>query len=58
MSLLFGGYERCHNEEEVIERIRYNKEADPEYSSSSVFCAKGQGYTVSWKEAEEKMHCL
>ncbi|MGG0453260.1 translation factor GTPase family protein [Priestia megaterium] len=58
MSLLFGGYERCHNEEEVIEQIRYNKEADPEYSSSSVFCAKGQGYTVPWKEAEEKMHCL
>ncbi|WP_394548445.1 GTP-binding protein [Priestia aryabhattai] len=58
MSLLFGGYERCHNEEEVIERIRYNKEADPEYSSSSVFCTKGQGYTVPWKEAEEKMHCL
>lgn len=58
LSLTFAGYERCHNEQEVIERIGYNKEADPEYTSSSIFCAKGQGYTVPWNEAEGKMHCL
>lgn len=58
LSLTFAGYERCHNEQEVIERIGYNKDADPEYTSSSIFCAKGQGYTVPWNEAEGKMHCL
>lgn len=58
LNLVFGGYERCHNEEEVIRRIAYDKEADPEYSSSSIFCAKGKGYTVPWERAEEEMHCL
>ena len=58
LSLLFGGYDRCHNEEQVIERIGYNKEADPEYSSTSIFCAKGKGYPVPWKEARDAMHCL
>ncbi|WP_019413740.1 translation factor GTPase family protein [Paenisporosarcina sp. TG20] len=58
MNLIFSGYEKCHNVEEVIERIAYNKNADPNYSSSSVFCQKGKGYTVSWELAEAKMHCL
>ncbi|QBP40321.1 GTP-binding protein [Paenisporosarcina antarctica] len=57
LNLVFGGYDRCHNEEQVIERIAYNKNADSEYSSSSVFCSKGKGYTVSWEQAEAKMHC-
>ncbi|HYK71614.1 MAG TPA: translation factor GTPase family protein [Pseudoneobacillus sp.] len=58
ISLVFAGYNRCHNEKEVIDRMGYNKNADPEYTSSSIFCAKGQGYTVPWDEAEGKMHCL
>lgn len=56
--LLFSGYERCHNEKEVIERIGYNKNADPEYTSTSIFCSKGQGYSVPWDEAEKEMHAL
>lgn len=55
---VFGGYDRCHNEREVIERKNYRKDADPLYSSSSIFCAKGHGYTVPWDEAEAKMHLL
>lgn len=55
---VFGGYGRCHNPEEVIERLGYRKEADPLYTSSSIFCAKGAGYSVPWKEAEAKMHLL
>ncbi|MGE8206507.1 GTP-binding protein [Heyndrickxia sp. NPDC080065] len=58
INLVFGGYHRCHNEDEVIERIAYNKNADPEYTSSSIFCSKGQGYTVPWDEADSMMHCL
>lgn len=58
LSLKFGGYGRCHNEQEIIEKIGYNKNADPEYTSSSIFCAKGSGYTVPWDEAEAKMHAL
>ncbi|MFD2329004.1 GTP-binding protein [Cohnella sp. GCM10020058] len=54
----FGGYEECHNAQEVIERKGYRKDADPLYTSSSIFCAKGSGYTVPWQEAEAKMHLL
>jgi ribosomal protection tetracycline resistance protein len=58
IQLVFAGYNRCHNEQEVINKIGYNKNADPEYSSSSIFCSKGQGYSVEWNEVEEKMHCI
>lgn len=57
ISLVFGGYDRCHNEEEVIERKSYNKNADAQYTSSSIFCSKGQAYAVTWDKAESEMHC-
>lgn len=56
--LSFAGYDRCHNEQDVIERKAYRKDADPLYTSSSIFCAKGSGYSVPWDEAEAKMHLL
>ncbi|WP_155591021.1 elongation factor G [Lysinibacillus cavernae] len=55
--LQFDGYDVCHNAEEVMAQIGYEKNADPEYSSSSIFCAKGKGYTVPWHEAQAAMHC-
>jgi len=58
LSLTFAGYFPCHNEQEVIDRLGYDKNADPAYTSSSIFCAKGAGFTVPWEEAEEMMHCL
>ncbi|MFC4560206.1 GTP-binding protein [Virgibacillus kekensis] len=56
MSLRFEGYDRCHNEDDVISKIDYDKNADPEYTSTSIFCTKGKGYKVPWDEAEEAMH--
>ncbi len=58
ISLKFGGYKLCHNSQEVIKNSNYNKNKDPEYSSSSIFCAKGKGYTVPWDRAENEMHLL
>lgn len=58
LSLMYGGYDVCHNSEEVIERIGYNKDADPEYTSSSIFCAKRVGYSVKGDEVVNYMHCL
>ena len=58
INLTFAGYGRCHNEKEVINRFGYDKNADFTYTSSSIFCSKGQAYTVAWDEAEENMHCL
>jgi ribosomal protection tetracycline resistance protein len=57
LNLVVSGYYPCHNPKEVMERINYNKDADPEYTSSSIFCSKGQGYSVPWAEAESEMHC-
>lgn len=58
LSLQFGGYDRCHNTEQVIETIGYDKNADPEYTSISIFLLHGKGYQVPWEEAREAMHCL
>ncbi|WP_243450288.1 hypothetical protein [Desulfosporosinus sp. Sb-LF] len=52
ISLSFGGYERCHNEDEIIQQRGYRKDADPSYSSSSVFCSKGQTYVVPLTESD------
>ena len=57
VSLIFDGYDVCHNTEEVIEKIGYDKNADIEYSSSSIFCSKGQGFVVHWDKVEEYIHC-
>ena len=56
--MINNGYKRCHNEEEVINEINYDKNADIEYTSSSVFCHKGQGYIVPWDKVKEEIHCL
>lgn len=58
ISLIFDGYDTCHNQAEVIEKSHYNKDADPEYTSNSIFCAKGAGFTVESDKVEEYMHCL
>lgn len=58
LSFVFSGYDICHNTEEIIEKVSYDKEADTEYTSSSIFCIRGAGYSVPWHEAKEKMHCL
>jgi small GTP-binding protein len=57
ISLIYDGYDICHNSEEVIENKGYNKNADIEYTSTSVFCSHGQGYLVPWDKADEAMHC-
>jgi len=58
LSLKVAGYDNCHNTEDVIKRKGYIKNTDSQYTSSSIFCSKGQGYTIAWDKAEDKMHCL
>lgn len=57
INLRFIGYDICHNTKDIIDKFSYNKDTDPEYSSSSVFCSKGQAYTVMWDKADNEMHC-
>lgn len=58
LSLKFCGYYKCHNEEEIIKKIDYDKDADINYTSNSIFCSKGQAYLVKGKDAKDYMHCL
>ena len=57
INLIYDGYDICHNSEEVIENKGYNKNADIEYTSTSVFCSHGQGYLVPWNKGDSTMHC-
>ena len=51
-----GGYEPCHNAEEVIASAGYDSEADLANPTGSVFCAHGAGFVVPWDEVENYMH--
>ena len=50
------GYAACHNAEEVMAAAGYDPEADLENPPSSVFCAHGAGFVVSWDQVEDYMH--
>ena len=55
---IFDGYDVCHNKSEVIFNKGYDKDSDIEYTSNSIFCLKGESYTIKGKDAKEFMHCL
>ncbi|MBE5942882.1 MAG: GTP-binding protein [Lachnospiraceae bacterium] len=50
------GYEICHNQEEVIDKIAYDAETDISNPSSSVFCSHGAGFIVPWYQVKDYMH--
>ncbi|OFI06604.1 tetracycline resistance protein TetM [Clostridium acetireducens DSM 10703] len=58
INFIFDGYDICHNEEEVIKKINYDKNSDIDYTSTSIFCSKGQGFLIKSENVEEYMHCL
>ncbi len=56
ISMVWGGYEECHNQEEVTAERGYDKGGDKENPSSSVFCSHGAGFVVNWNEVEHYIH--
>lgn len=52
----FSGYGECPNQEEVVEKLGYDPEADLYNSPDSVFCAQGAGFSVKWCDVEKYMH--
>lgn len=56
LSLSLGGYQKCHNQEEIVKQSGYNPEADFENPSSSVFCSHGAGFNVPWNEVNDYRH--
>ena len=57
ISFIYDGYEECHNSEEVLINKNYDKDSDKIYTSNSIFCSKGQSYTVKGKDVKNHMHC-
>ena len=56
LSLFPCGYDRCHNEEEVISKISYNPLKDLDNPPGSVFCSHGSGFLVPWDQVDEYAH--
>ncbi|MGO2265569.1 GTP-binding protein [Vagococcus salmoninarum] len=56
MTLSYFDYLPCHNREEVIARIAYEKDRDLEYTSSSVFLKGPAGFEVKWFDVEKHLH--
>lgn len=50
------GYAPCKNQDEVVQNIGYDPEADLENPTGSVFCAHGAGFVVPWDQVEAYMH--
>lgn len=56
LSCTLKGYYPCYNQEEVVEAVGYDPEADLENPTGSVFCAHGAGFVVNWDQVEDYMH--
>lgn len=56
LSCTLKGYYPCHNQEEIVEAVGYDPEADLENPTGSVFCAHGAGFVVNWDQVEDYMH--
>ena len=50
------GYEVCAKQQEVVDALAYDVDADLENSADSVFCSHGAGFVVPWYEVEDHMH--
>lgn len=52
MSLRVAGYEPCHQTGAVVEQRNYNKNADPAYSSASIFVPRVRGMPCPGKRPD------
>ncbi|MBP1924529.1 small GTP-binding protein [Sedimentibacter acidaminivorans] len=53
ISLVFDGYDVCHNQCEIIEKYNYDNTSDPEFTSNSIYCNKGNVYSIPGNDAED-----
>ncbi len=56
LSCALGGYEACHNAQEVIASLAYDPEGDLDNSPDSIFCAHGAGFPVKWDQVPACAH--
>ena len=46
------GYQRAHNEAEVLAASSYRPDEDLDFPAASVFCAKGKSFTLPWDQVD------
>lgn len=56
LNCTFGGYMKCHNEQEVIEAIGYEWERDTDNPAGSIFCFGGETTSILWNEVHKYNH--
>lgn len=56
ISLKFGGYEPCREQQKIVESFAYEPDRDLENTPDSVFCSHGAGFPVKWNAARDYMH--
>lgn len=56
ISCTLGGYQPCHNADEIVQQTGYDPDRDTLHPSSSVFCAHGAGFVVNWDQVKDYMH--
>ena len=49
-------YAPVAEQQKIVDEIGYSPEADRENTPNSVFCKKGAGYEVDWRECYDAMH--
>ena len=56
ITLVFKGYDECHNTDEIVLNSNYNPESDLSNSPDSIFCSGGAAVFVRWSDVENYMH--
>lgn len=56
MYCMLEGYKPCFEQEDIIQQIAYDSEADTENPTGSVFCSHGAGFYVHWEKVKDYMH--
>jgi small GTP-binding protein len=56
LTLTFKGYEKCHNQAEVIATFGYDPDRDIANTGDSIFCENGTGFIVKWDKVHEYKH--
>ena len=50
------GYDECHNQDEIVEKSGYDPESDLRNPPHSVFCERGAGFVVNWRDVDAMKH--
>ena len=56
LQIALHGYLPCHDQQQVVQALAYDPQADVENTPDSVFCDHGAGFTVKWDKVKDFMH--